>query len=106
MNVILLNIIFGIIIDTFSALRESAKERLLDLHNVCFVCGYSRLDFGRTGLDFDKHLEVDHNPWKYIYFIYYMMKLGPNELNGLEQYAYDNYRVKRTSWLPIGNTVF
>lgn len=35
---ILLNIIFGIIIDTFAQLREISKNRDYDQKNFCFIC--------------------------------------------------------------------
>lgn len=67
-NVIFLNIIFGIIIDTFAALRDEAKEREDDQLNICYVCGYSRVDMSKESIDFDDHIAEDHTPWKYIYF--------------------------------------
>ena len=41
-GVILLNIIFGIIIDTFGALRDETNERAEELENLCFICGTKR----------------------------------------------------------------
>ena len=42
LNVIFMNIIFGIIIDTFAELRD--KKNLLDddMNNVCFICNLHR----------------------------------------------------------------
>lgn len=39
---ILLNVIFGIIIDTFAQLREKADNIKFDRQNICFICGLSR----------------------------------------------------------------
>jgi hypothetical protein len=41
-TVLLLNIIFGIIIDTFGKLREDASEKRRLQRDFCFVCGISR----------------------------------------------------------------
>lgn len=103
-NVIFLNIIFGIIIDTFAELREESKEREEDTNHCCYVCGFCRKDFAAESKDFDYHIENEHNPWYYIFFLYYIEKQGKMNLNGLEQFAQDNYALNKTDWLPIGNT--
>ena len=40
--IILLNIVFGIIIDTFAELRDERREKSRLLHNLCFICGIDR----------------------------------------------------------------
>jgi hypothetical protein len=105
-NVIFLNVIFGIIIDTFSALREEAQARKEDIENVCFICGFTNVDFSKKNADFDHHLTEEHDPWTYVNFIYHMKKTGISELNGLEQFSYDCYSALNTQWLPIGKTRF
>jgi hypothetical protein len=49
--VLLLNIIFGIIIDTFGKLREDASEKKRLQNDFCFICGISRDIFEATGHD-------------------------------------------------------
>lgn len=43
--VILLNIIFGIIIDTFGDLRDRRNEELKQVEETCFICGLDKYDF-------------------------------------------------------------
>ena len=38
-NIITLNLIFGVIIDTFGNLREEKQEKDYILRNTCFICG-------------------------------------------------------------------
>ena len=45
--VMLLNIIFGIVIDTFAQQRDLQKQIKDDIDNVCFVCGIDRNTFDR-----------------------------------------------------------
>ena len=40
--IIWMNIIFGIIIDTFAALRDEKNMKDNDEHNKCFICGIDR----------------------------------------------------------------
>ena len=42
MITILLNVIFGIIIDTFAELREKSSMQYEDMKNVCYICGLKR----------------------------------------------------------------
>ena len=37
--IILVNIVAGIIIDTFGSLREKENEKILDIKDKCFICG-------------------------------------------------------------------
>jgi hypothetical protein len=41
-NVVFMNIIFGIIIDTFAVLRDENKRKEEDIKNICFVCSLNR----------------------------------------------------------------
>ena len=44
--IIIQNLIFGVIIDTFAALRAEKNKREEVLKNTCFICG----ELGRVGL--------------------------------------------------------
>ena len=48
-NIVSMNIIFGIIIDTFAELRDAQNTRDEDLKNVCFISGYERDVFEKQG---------------------------------------------------------
>jgi hypothetical protein len=43
--IVLLNVIFGIIIDTFSELRNQKQERARDTLGRCFICGIDKHTF-------------------------------------------------------------
>mmetsp|Transcript_5319 Transcript_5319/g.4511 ORF Transcript_5319/g.4511 Transcript_5319/m.4511 type:complete len:127 (-) Transcript_5319:415-795(-) len=40
--VIMINIVAGIIIDTFRSLREKEEEKKKDIQEKCFICGHSK----------------------------------------------------------------
>jgi len=40
--VIMFNILFGIVIDTFAALRDEKSFKDLDMTNICFICAIDR----------------------------------------------------------------
>ena len=59
-TVIILNIIFGIIIDTFAGLRDEKNAMFDDMKNRCFICGLDRYLFEKNSDGFDNHIERDH----------------------------------------------
>ena len=64
--VMLLNIIFGIVIDTFAQQRDLQKQIKDDIDNVCFVCGIDRNTFDRKHpIGFEHHIRCEHNLWHY-----------------------------------------
>jgi len=69
MIVIVLNLILGIIIDTFADLRKEKEEHDALLRNTCFICGLERGAFDVRGESFEKHCSSDHHLWSYVNFI-------------------------------------
>ena len=67
--IVLLNIIFGIIIDTFSAMREATETAAADMKNVCTMCGLERSHLDRNGSGFEQHIKSEHNMWKYSFYM-------------------------------------
>ena len=68
-TVVILNIIFGIIIDTFGALRHEKEAIEFDRANVCLICSFTRLDFDRNSAEgFEVHRQHEHNPKAYIFY--------------------------------------
>ncbi len=93
--ILLLNIIFGIIIDTFGQLREEASEKAEFLASYCFICGIPKelfeSKFTKDGnskcSNFSYHIKEEHNMWDYIFFLKYLINKDPNEYTGIERYV-------------------
>ena len=83
-NVVLLNIIFGIIIDTFAELREKNNQFEFDSKNVCFVCNLEKYKFEKVGIRFKKHTSLEHNIWDYVNFLIFMKNKTLKDCNGIE----------------------
>jgi hypothetical protein len=77
-TVIFLNIIFGIIIDTFGSLRDDKNQMYEDMKNKCFICGIDRPTFDKEADGFENHIERDHQLWNYLFYIYYLQNLSLN----------------------------
>lgn len=85
--IILLNVIFGIIIDTFAAMREVTETKMADMKSVCFMCGYDRPTLDRSGSGFEQHINKEHNMWKYLYYVVYLRGKDETEYTGLETFV-------------------
>ena len=103
-NIVSLNIIFGIIIDTFAELRDEQNTREDDLHNICFICGHTRDQFEKEGINFNNHIKYSHSPLLYANYLIYLKTKPSDQFNGIEEYVYSQYLKGNTNWVPIKKT--
>jgi len=108
-----LNIIFGIIIDTFGELRSS--QRIIDqqVKNQCFICGIDHQtfnlhfnegcsEFNSQNSTWKQHLQTYHNLWDYLAFVVYITETQEyHNLSGPEQYVRDKLDMADLSFLPF-----
>jgi len=106
-GILLFNIITGIMLDTFAALREEAESREDIMSNECFICGLKRDAYDDLNLppgspSFDDHCENEHNIWNYMFFINYVREKDPNFLDGIESYVMEqlDQPVPSLLWIP------
>jgi hypothetical protein len=100
-NLILGNVFLGIIIDTFSELRNIQTENENDRKNICFICQLSSDACLARNIDFDKHVNNIHNIWNYVYFLAYLHLSNPNSFNRVEDSVWKKLEEQDYSWLPI-----
>ena len=69
--ILVVELLAGIIIDTFATLREQSHDREDDSTSRCFICGQSKetLDKQPGFRNFKYHISVEHNMWNYVFFI-------------------------------------
>ncbi len=94
-------IITGIIIDTFSELRAQKAEVEDNQLNMCFVCSLDRDQFERKGLKFADHVEIEHNPWNYMYYKMYLERKGEKDLTANEKQILSLIRAQSIEYFPI-----
>ena len=102
-NLILLGIFFGIIVDSFQEFRDKMTKRQKDIKNICFTCGLDRASLEKRGINFQQHLKI-HEIWKYFFYILYLRWKPVNYYDGVDIYVseliQDNYN---DDWLPRNN---
>jgi hypothetical protein len=99
--IIMMNIIQGIIIDTFAVLREASERNTADRETKCFICGKDKEYIERcTNRPFRYHCAYEHNEWNYIFFIAYLINKESTEHTGVESSIFDLVEAKDISWIP------
>ncbi|XP_058054159.1 inositol 1,4,5-trisphosphate receptor [Anopheles bellator] len=98
--IIVLNLIFGVIIDTFADLRSEKQQKELILKNTCFVCGLNRSAFDNKTVSFEEHIKNEHNMWHYLYFIVLVKVKDPTEFTGPESYVHAMVKANIQDWFP------
>ena len=107
MITILLNLIFGMIIDAFGDLRDQRVSDDDDQQNTCFICGITRTVFERF-MNFEDHTTREHNVWDYLFFIVYCKekyKHNKNDMNEVENYVIEKYYSKMYDWFPVSRSL-
>uniref|UniRef100_A0A913HZP3 Inositol 1,4,5-trisphosphate receptor n=1 Tax=Strongyloides stercoralis TaxID=6248 RepID=A0A913HZP3_STRER len=98
--IIVLNLIFGVIIDTFGDLRSEKNDREDVLKNTCFICGLERGKFDNHSVSFETHRNNEHNLWHYLFFIVLLQEKDPTEFTGPESYVANCVKSKSIDWFP------
>jgi len=102
---VILNVVFGIIIDTFAELRETNAFIKDNMENNCFICGLSRFTFETKANGFEHHVKKDHNMWQYMFMMIYLRDKDPTEYNGWEQHVSKCMAASDTSFFPSNKAI-
>ena len=86
-NVICLNIVFGVIIDTFGEMRDEAWERAEKLENNCMICLLEKSQLSSDQMNFKDHQHEDHDIWLYIYYIKFLQEKDHLDYTNTEIYV-------------------
>lgn len=103
-NMLLLGAFFGIVVDTFKSYKEQLNKHAEMDTTVCFICGMNSTDFQRYGLNFEEHVQADHNPFSY-FALHLMLSNKPEiDFSGREIYIWDKFNgEERNDVLPNNN---
>ncbi|CAH8540652.1 unnamed protein product [Dicrocoelium dendriticum] len=98
--IIILNVVFGVIVDTFAALRQERQHQEELVRNNCCVCGLQRGVFEKYGRSFGEHVEREHNIWQYVFFIIHLRLKPSTQYTGPESYVAKLIQQKDLKWIP------
>ncbi|XP_051754215.1 inositol 1,4,5-trisphosphate receptor type 1 isoform X1 [Ctenopharyngodon idella] len=98
--IIVLNLIFGVIIDTFADLRSEKQRKEEILKTTCFICGLERDKFDNKTVTFEEHIKEEHNLWHYLFFIVLVRVKDSTEYTGPESYVAQMIKEHNLDWFP------
>jgi len=99
--VILLNMINGIIISTFSYLRSERDQMDSLMSESCLVCFLTQNNFERKNKSFDSHRKFDHNVYSYIRFLVNIQLKEEKNMNEFEIIILNKLKANSISYFPI-----
>ncbi|CAL1526674.1 unnamed protein product [Lymnaea stagnalis] len=100
-----LNIIFGIIVDTFSELRDLKWRAESDMKDTCFICSRNSYDFEHHGRGFDHHVALEHSMWAYVYFILHLDDIKASDYTALELYVAKLMEKENYEFMPLNRAL-
>lgn len=104
-STIALNVIFGIIVDTFSELRDEKWQIEEDMTSNCFICSIKAYDFDKYTKGFVHHIKNEHYMWNYLFFTIHLEDKDPSDYNALELYCAKKFASVDTSIFPINRAL-
>lgn len=98
--IVMLNIVAGIIIDTFADLREQAAQLNYDLENVCLICSKEKNAINRDEGTFKQHCTQTHRVFDYMYYIMYLRDLPADNTDYYEAFVLQKMDANDITWIP------
>jgi hypothetical protein len=83
----MIDLVFGILLGTFSKLREEERMKENDRINHCFICHKSRAVVEKNKEDFDVHRNVTHYIWNYVEYMIFLNLSDFHDLNASNSFA-------------------
>ena len=98
--IIMIDLIFGIILGTFSEMREEERKHDNDKINHCFICHITREIIEKKKEDFKFHRNEKHYLWKYVEYMIFLKFSNMHELNAFNSFAKINLDKRNICFLP------
>ena len=99
---LLLNMINGVIVSTFSQIRETSSQKEEDIEEKCFICNKEKKDFEKRKIDFNEHCETEHNLYNYIMFFVMLKRIEEKDLDSDQSYINEKLDEKDIVFFPVG----
>jgi len=71
-----------------------------NLAAACFICNINEETVRGCGQKYDAHCNVDHDPWNYVYYLFYLKKKGEKDLDGNEYSVWVDYNDRNVDFMP------
>lgn len=92
--------VVGIIVDTFSELRDESTFRANQLKDETFIAGITNDALDGTPITMDDIQNKHQDMWNYLHFAIYVTSKDPSECNGVESYVLNCIVNEDGTWFP------
>ena len=98
--IIMIDLVFGIVIEAFNVLGAKEQKQKNDVTNHCFICHINKATVEKNRQNFNEHREKRHNLWNYVDYMIFLKFGDIHDLNAINSYARNKLDNKDISWLP------
>ena len=98
---LLLNMVNGVIVSTFSQIREENNAKEADINNKCFICSIDRLEFEKRKISFKEHSSVEHNLKTYVKYLVWLKMINEKDLDSNQSYIMQCVKQEEISCFPV-----
>jgi hypothetical protein len=98
--ILVLNMLYGIVIEAFSELRSKEEFIERDKKEICFICGIDKETCEKKGEKLDEHMEKVHNIWTYVEYMLGLRFVDIQETNAINSYVIESLEKKEIAWFP------
>ena len=99
-RVMMIKIIFGIILESFTELRDNKNSIERDRYFRCFICNIEKDDCEKKNENFSEHCNKVHNVWNYLDYIIMLRLSHMQDLNGINAMCKEMIENGVPNWLP------
>ena len=100
-DLLVLNMMNGLIVTTFSQMREDSNQKEEDQKNRCFICNINRIEFQKKKIDFADHQKNEHNINDYIKFFIFLWHINEKDMDSDQSFINQCIREKDIKFFPI-----
>lgn len=104
-SILILNMVNGIIISTFSNLRQKKEAIDQEKNNSCFICSIKNVIFEKNKQKFRDHVLFDHNTKNYLKFFIKIYFMKEKNLNNDQSFILKCLKKRNIKIFPIRRCV-
>jgi len=98
--IIMIDMVFGIIINSFDELRHRNQKYHKDKKNICYICHSNRDSLEKVRINFKEHVKKTHCLWNYVEYMISLKMKDIHDLNDANQLIREKIDKKDITWLP------
>lgn len=98
---LLLNMINGVIVSTFSQIREESAAKDEDIKNKCFICSLERIEFEKRKINYEEHCKNEHNTETYIKYLVGVKLINPKDLDADQSFITECLKSRDIACFPV-----